>query len=339
MSFRHLLLALCVATLIPSLATGASADETDKAPDAVDAARQRYQAAVQAYGEHRYKDAIDLFLAANRASPNPAYAYNIGLAYEDLGDADNALLWYRNYLRDLPNAPDRPEIEARVANAEARLRERGVQQVTILSKPPAATVTIDGERLGVTPWTGQLPPGRHRVQLELPGHQEASETFDLPSDHAIDYAVTLEARAAEAVPPKSTAAPRKAPALDEGPPPEDVEGEEKPARHTVRPLTWGFLGAGVVGFGTAIALELARASNVDDARHASSATDGKKLYDSAKTDQTGARVALIAGSAFAITGGVLLYLDLSSGSRAHGNVTAGVGCDGRDCGVAVHGHF
>src|SRR4051812_2701284 len=70
------------------------------------AARERFKQGAQAYSEGRYKDAIDLFLDADRLAPNPAFAYNIGLAYEELGDATNALRWYRSYLRDLPGAPD-----------------------------------------------------------------------------------------------------------------------------------------------------------------------------------------------------------------------------------------
>jgi tetratricopeptide (TPR) repeat protein len=97
--------------------------------DAQESSRKTYQAGAQAYAEGRFKDAIDLFLEAAQISPNPAFSYNIGLAYEQLGDPDNALRWYRDYLRELPNAPDRAEIEPRILDAERRLRERGVQQV------------------------------------------------------------------------------------------------------------------------------------------------------------------------------------------------------------------
>ena len=40
----------------------------------------------QAYREARYKDAIDLFLQANRLDPHPELIYNVGQAYEKLGD-------------------------------------------------------------------------------------------------------------------------------------------------------------------------------------------------------------------------------------------------------------
>src|SRR6185295_19141018 len=99
--------------------------------DDKDAARDRFRQGAQAYSEGRFKDAIDLFFDADRLAPNPAFAYNIGLAYEELGDAANALRWYRSYLRDLPGAPDQAEVEPRIAAAEKHLRDRGVQQVTV----------------------------------------------------------------------------------------------------------------------------------------------------------------------------------------------------------------
>src|SRR5262249_50151073 len=130
------------------------------------------------------------------------------------------------------------------------------------------------------------------------------------------------------------------PARSEHANPDEGAPEKESAGHArIHPLTWGLLGAGGAGFGTALAFELARGSQGGDARHASTGIEGKSAYDGAKTDQTVARVALVAGSAFAIAGGVLLYLDLSSGSHSEENVTARVGCGARDCGISVHGRF
>jgi tetratricopeptide (TPR) repeat protein len=301
--------ALCIC-----VAHGASAAPVTA--DAQESSRKTYQAGAQAYAEGRYKDAIDLFLEASRISPNPAFSYNIGLAYEQLGDPDNALRWYRDYLRELPSAPDRAEIEPRIVDAERRLRERGVQQVTILSKPEGATLAVDDRTVGVTPWTGEMPPGRHKLMLTLRNHVDTEQTFELPSDHAVDVSVTLSEVKRDAPKPQPVVTETEAPAAPSA---------------TVRPLTWIALGVGAAGLGIGLGFELARAGAVDSAREAPTNVAGKEDYDRAKSLEAPGRIAAGIGAAFAVAGGVLLYLDLTSGNS--GGPTARVGCSPASCGM------
>lgn len=299
----------------------------DVSPEAQETARKTYQAGAEAYSEGRYKDAIDLFLEAARIAPNPAFSYNIGLAYEQLGDHDNALRWYRDYLRELPEAPDRADIEPRVREAEQRLRERGVQQVTVLSEPDGATVTMDGKPVGVTPWTGELTPGRHKLSLMLRDYSDAEQSFELPSDHAVDVRLSLSKARREPAPPAAAA--------------EAPKQDSAPHAHRVgpRPLTWAAFGVGAAGLGLALGFELARSGAVDSARSAPSNLEGKDDYDRAKSFETLGKVALGVGAAFTVAGGVLLYLDLSSKDDQTTRTAASVACTGSFCRVAVHGTF
>jgi hypothetical protein len=315
----------CRLTVALALCLGAArgAHAAEASPEAQESARKTYQAGAQAYAQGHYKDAIDLFLEAARIAPNPAFSYNIGLAYEQLGDPDNALRWYRDYLRELPDAPDRPDIEPRIRDAEQRLRERGVQQVTILSNPEGATVAVDGKPIGVTPWTGELPPGRHKLTLMLRNYSDAEQSFELPSDHAVDVRVSLTAGGGEV----ASAPPKEAPPSA---PPPSLQGPG------VRPLTWVAFGLGAAGLGTALGLEVARAGDVSSARSAPTNIDGKEDYDRAKSLETPARVAAGVGAAFAIAGGVLLYFDLRSNDGA---TTAAAGCSPVSCGATFTARF
>ena len=81
----------------------------------MDHARERFQAGVRAYEEGRYRDAVDLLLEADRSMHSPAFAYNIGLAYEAMEDQASALRWFRSYLREAPDTEDRPAVEKRIA--------------------------------------------------------------------------------------------------------------------------------------------------------------------------------------------------------------------------------
>jgi len=317
---------LCWALL--SLRAGVARADGDAgaAPtDPKDVARQRYQRGAAAYAEGHYTDAIDSFLSADRVAPNPAFAYNIGLAYEQLGDVKNALRWYRAYLRESPNAPDRADIEPRIVEDEKKLRQQGLQQVTILSVPPGAELTVDDQRLGITPWTGELAPGRHAVSLEHAGRAPLSDTFELPSDHAIDVSETLKAAAAPAAAPAPAAPPA---ALE-------ARGPE-PFLHRVRPLTWAAFGVAAVGFGASLGFDLARSGEIDDARKAATNLAGKDHYDQAVTDATLSKVMFGAGALFAVAGGVLLYLDLNAHPKTQ-RTGLGARCGPSFCSLSFDG--
>src|SRR5580704_3012389 len=110
---RALILSLVVPLLLASPAARADGEVTAQA-------KQHFTAAVQAYREARYKDAIDLFRKANALDPHADLVFNVGQAYEKLGDVANALRSYREYLRLDPAVRDRPAVETSIRNLEAR---------------------------------------------------------------------------------------------------------------------------------------------------------------------------------------------------------------------------
>ncbi|MFO7181299.1 MAG: PEGA domain-containing protein, partial [Pseudomonadota bacterium] len=145
----------------------ADTSESKRAEDAtLDEARlreaeARHAEGVAAYAAGRYKEAADHFLRADALVPSAAHSYNAARAHEKLLDAAGALRHYRDYLRRKPNARNGAEVRRRVAALEAELVARGLRQLTVISTPPGATVSIDELPVGVSPWTGELPPGTH----------------------------------------------------------------------------------------------------------------------------------------------------------------------------------
>src|SRR5690606_6732739 len=128
----------------------------------------------------------DLFLEADELAPSSALSYKINRAYEKIKDSSNALHWYRDYLRREPNAEDKDEVGELIEQYERALQDKGVQQITVLSEPAMATVRIDGRPVGVTPWTGDLPPGEHRVLLSLRGYADSQRDITLAADASMD---------------------------------------------------------------------------------------------------------------------------------------------------------
>jgi hypothetical protein len=51
--------------------------------------------------------------------------------------------------------------------------------LVVESNPVGAVVTVDGKRAGKTPFEGELPPGRHVVRVEKPGHVTVERDLDL----------------------------------------------------------------------------------------------------------------------------------------------------------------
>lgn len=255
----------------PNDVSGAADTEPGQA-EAKAQARALFDLGARAYQEGRYYDAVDHFLDASRLYPNPKLTFNIAKAYDKLGNHTGALRFYREYLRGAVEAPDHADVRARTRELEQVLGTRGIQQVTVLSTPEGATVFLDRRAVGVTPWTGETGPGRHRLELELSGHERTDDVIEVDAHRSTDITIALD-RAPEARP--RTDAVRA------------TDAEQWP---TVRPLTWTALAVGTAGFGTALAIEMA-AGGDGGVRPASAFFAG-------------------AGLASSVLGGVLLYVDL-----------------------------
>ena len=330
-------LALAMAILfIAPFARGAEGDNS---------AKTLFENGARAYQEGRDEDAVDLFLKAYALDPQPELLYNTAQAYERLGDIRNALRCYRDYLRQGPSAQDRSFVETRVSNLERRLREQGVQHVSVFTTPAGATVVLDGTEVGKTPWTGEAPSGRHVVILRLAGYVEEKKDL-LLTDRAIDLDVTLS------VPPQGSAATPVAPvvpgsaATPMAPPNQTPTALPEPEPETtshglkaIRPWTWAALGVGVAALGGSLTFEFLRKGAESDAENAPTQISYHDQYETMKGRQTAARVLLGVGAAGVVAGGVLLYFDLSRGHASDAKPAVGAGCGPRLCGAAFATSF
>jgi tetratricopeptide (TPR) repeat protein len=299
--------------------------------DATARAKDRFAAGAQAYREARYKDAIDLFLQANQIDPHADLIFNVGQAYEKLGDVANALRSYREYLRLDPGARDRATVETSIKNLEARLRERGVQQVSIFSTPAGATVILDGKSAGQTPWTGEIAPGRHVAVLRATGYPDIAKEFVLLAERSMDLDVALALGAS------GSAAIALAGKPPEATKPADVPPPVEPPKPRVAPWTIATLGVGVAGLATALGLEVARANAASSAQANVTQIGYQSALDNMTSLQTGARVMVGVGAAVTVAGGVLLVFDLRR--PAAPPVKAGLGCFMGACGAIASGRF
>lgn len=284
----------------PAERPGSTAKTQDKletsatSRDGKQEAKRLYEQAAQAFTEKRNFEAIELFRQSALLEPSPLLDYNMALAYEEVGDAANALKHFRRYLASAPNAEDAPEVRRSIDRLEKRLSALGVQQLTVTSDPAGATLEVDGTPLGVTPYTAALKPGAHAVVVRRDGYQLARAKVELPSDRSIEIELTMRPRA-----------PSPNPELDDG-----VHDSPSGAAR-IRPLTWGLMGIGVGSVTAGVLFHSSSKRSERERNRASSPVDAAEAQGAADGKQTAALVLLGAGGALAIAGGVLAVLDLT----------------------------
>jgi tetratricopeptide (TPR) repeat protein len=329
----HCALLLASVAAAPASALAQNATPDDAAETKRAEGKARYERGVEAYSAGRFKDAIDLFLQADALAPSAALSFNIARAYEKIGDDAATLQWYRDFRRRAPTAKNAAEVDARIRDLEAVLVKKGVQQLTIMSTPSGATVIVDDKPLGVTPFTGQLAPGAHKVVLTLKGYSDAQREMTLGALHAQDLEIALQT-APQA--PAPVAEPSKAVATD----------KREPAPHTERretgfgPWPWVGLGAGGAVLGASLGFELARRSAENAAKEEPTQVGYKDKLDTEHSRQTTARVLLGVGGALVVTGGVLLAIDLSSRrSQSSERAQVGAACLPGGCAFNLQGQF
>lgn len=310
---------LAVVLTFSGAAWGADAPSEQAQADARRSdAKARYEQGVEAYSAGRFKDAVDHFLAADQLSPSAPLSFNIARAYEKLGDDSGALRWYRDYLRRAPTAPNATDVGTLIAGYEQRLAKKGVQQLTVLSMPAGATVTIDGSPVGVTPWTGDIPPGHHRVELTLRGYSDATSELEFGAEHAQDLTLRLTAAPSSAsapAPTQTTVVMQPAPAA--APPPSEEKGG-------LGVLPYVVMGAGAAVLGGSLTFEILRRGSEREAKREATQVGYKEKFDAMESRRTTARVLAGIGGGLVLAGGALLVIDLV-GSKPKQAAWLGVG--------------
>ncbi|MEQ9321748.1 MAG: PEGA domain-containing protein [Polyangiaceae bacterium] len=297
---------------------------------------ETYRAGASAYAAGEYKDAIDAFLQADAVIQNPSFAFNISLAYEQMGDRSLALRWAREYLRRSPDAPERADTERRIASFEAHLRERGVMQVTVVTSPPGATVSVDGRSVGLSPWTGDVTMGDHWIRLDHPQHREHEQQLSVGA-HASTIEVTLRSAppAAESSSPPSSPSPTAdlsdANHTRVSSPMAPTDGE--PTFGPLLPIGLAVGGVGLVGLGVSAGLEAARANAERSARDAVVQLDAAHHAGRMETFELAARVTLGVGAGLAVLGAVLSTVELASADDDGSHASLELGCSAAACGV------
>ncbi len=113
------------------------------------AARARYKSGTKHFDLGEFKAALEDFKEAFRLKEDPVILYNIGQCYRLLQDNVEAVRAYRSYLRRAPEAPNRVEVEAKIATLQ-----QAIDSQERATKMPPNQVVPEGGR---PPETGPGP--------------------------------------------------------------------------------------------------------------------------------------------------------------------------------------
>jgi hypothetical protein len=214
---HRVLLAICV-TL--SLAHAQSADALKKAQAAFDQAQLDYV-------QGKYDEAAKGFQDAYAARPFPQFLYNVAASFHmkgkktsDVPSYKQAVDYYKKYLAEEQNAPDKPKVEKTIGILEAEIKRiegggtgtgagpdagapsQDVQQlgdvkvrglVVIETNVRNATIYLDDPKKppwGQTPWSGELE-GTHHIYFEKRGFQPAESTIAADPNKLVEVIVSM----------------------------------------------------------------------------------------------------------------------------------------------------
>jgi tetratricopeptide (TPR) repeat protein len=110
------------------------------ADDPKQEAKARYTTGQSHYNLNEFQEALQDFKEAYRLFPDPVFLFNVAQCERQLGNLDEAIKFYRSYLRNKPKAPNRQEVERRIDEMQAAIDAKKVasEKPPLNLVPPAA---------------------------------------------------------------------------------------------------------------------------------------------------------------------------------------------------------
>lgn len=157
---RHItrLASICIVVALASSVRAKPADSPKAAQ-----ARQHYEAGLAAFNLRDFKAAITEFEAGYRLKPDPVFLYNLGQAHRLSESHDQALYFYRAYLRTSADPPNRKEVEERIATLEKLLAEKKEA-----ARPPDHTLPPGEPKPTPPPAPAVTPPAQQVIVASKP---------------------------------------------------------------------------------------------------------------------------------------------------------------------------
>lgn len=99
------------------------------------AARAAYEEATKHYYLNELDKALEAYKRAYWNYEDPAFLFNIAQCYRAMGKKEDAVKMYRNYLRRVPTAPNKLEVERLVVTLESEMAQERTTRISPPSGP------------------------------------------------------------------------------------------------------------------------------------------------------------------------------------------------------------
>jgi hypothetical protein len=152
-------------------------------PEADRKARELFERGRAAFSEGQYRDAWENFREAYLLSKRPELLYNVGQSADRMRMDRDALSAFKLYLEKLPNAPNRREVESRIAYLEDRLAREGNSEVNPTTLDDSTDVDSGSSDLS-SDEAGDRPDAPETLSEE--GEQDAEDGEDDASSMPAD---------------------------------------------------------------------------------------------------------------------------------------------------------
>lgn len=110
----------------------------------------------------QYAKAIDQYVLAFKLVQHENTAYNIALDYERLGKLRQAYEWYGTFVDMTSDQQERERVEGKMEQLRAK-----PSPIVVTSKPTGAQVIIDGNKVGPTPYRGEVNEGPRTIVVKI----------------------------------------------------------------------------------------------------------------------------------------------------------------------------
>jgi tetratricopeptide (TPR) repeat protein len=133
--------------------------------------KEHYEKATKYYNLGKYAEAVAEYQAAYLISADPVMLFNIAQCHYFSNQPEEAIRFYKNYLRNSPNAVNRALVEKRIEEMEERRRQAPATPPTQPATEPPGGPAAQAPPPVTTPEPAPPPPGpapEASVQQSLP---------------------------------------------------------------------------------------------------------------------------------------------------------------------------
>lgn len=130
-------LAILVVTVL--LASAAFADPAERA------AKRHFDRATKLFNLGKFEDALDEYQQAYDAKPLPELLFNIGQCHRNLNNFDSAIFSFKKYLKLVPDAENREQVEEYIADLEAEQEKDNARKLRLVKEQPPPPPPAEGK--------------------------------------------------------------------------------------------------------------------------------------------------------------------------------------------------